>query len=125
LYKKSGLDEAALEEIAARAQAHMVQKTPYRDESLTIGQLAEAIDVPVNHLSQAINSRLGQNFYTFVNRHRFEEVKRRLSDPDEKESSILVMAYDAGFKSKSTFNAFFKKQTGQTPSAYREAAGQR
>ena len=73
-----------------------------------------------HNLSQVINAKLGKNFYDFVNEYRVEEVKRRLRDPKYTNLKILAIGMDAGFNTKSTFNAFFKKHTGLTPSQYRE-----
>ncbi len=53
-----------------------------------------------------------------MNEYRIEEVKRRMVDPAYKHLTILAIAYDAGFNSKSSFNTIFKQKTGQTPSEY-------
>jgi AraC-like DNA-binding protein len=73
-----------------------------------------------NLLSQAINERTGQNFYDFVNFYRVETVKERLKDPEKRDMNVLHIAFDAGFNTKATFNAVFKKSTGLTPSQYRK-----
>jgi AraC-like DNA-binding protein len=44
----------------------------------------------------------------------------RFSDPKFNNYTILAIALDAGFNSKTTFNSIFKSQTGLTPSEYRE-----
>ena len=56
-----------------------------------------------------------------LSKYRVEEVKTMLEDPKNSDESLIILAYDAGFKSKSNFNAAFKKHTGQTPTAYRKA----
>ncbi len=119
-YAGSGLTEEDMERIAADAKETMEAEKLYRKEALTIGELAESMGVLPNHLSYALNGSLSQNFHAFVNTYRLEEVKQRLADPAEKKESILIIAYDAGFKSKSAFNAFFRKATGTTPTRYRK-----
>ncbi|HWA39961.1 MAG TPA: helix-turn-helix domain-containing protein, partial [Gemmatimonadales bacterium] len=74
-----------------------------------------------HNLSEVINTRGGKNFYDFVNTYRAEEAMRRLRDPKYANLTILAVAADSGFNSKSVFNAFFKEHTGQTPSQYRSA----
>jgi AraC-like DNA-binding protein len=58
------------------------------------------------------------NFYDFVNRYRLEEFKKLASDPKNRQFTMLALAFDCGFNSKSSFNRYFKKATGQTPSQY-------
>jgi AraC-like DNA-binding protein len=70
-------------------------------------------------LSQTINEQLRQSFSEFLNSYRIEEAKRRLRDPAFKHLSILGIAEDVGFNSKSSFNAVFKKHTNLTPSEFR------
>ncbi|MEL6256529.1 MAG: helix-turn-helix domain-containing protein [Bacteroidota bacterium] len=72
------------------------------------------------YLSQIINQKEGKNFFDFINGYRVEEVKRNLADPNFDHFSILGIGLEAGFKSKSTFNAVFKKMTGHTPTAYKK-----
>jgi len=60
-----------------------------------------------------------RNFCEFINGYRIEESKRQLFDPARQERSILDIAYEVGFNSKSTFNSAFKKHTGPKPSEFR------
>jgi AraC-like DNA-binding protein len=98
----------------------MDETRPYRNSYLTLQELADALSISAHNLSQVINTRLGKNFYDFVNGYRVEEVKHRLRDPKYQHLTILAIGLEAGFNTKSTFNAFFKKHTGVTPSRYRE-----
>jgi len=98
----------------------MRSEKPFLDSELTLAGLAERLAVPPRQLSQAINGGLGRNFLDFVNGFRVEEAKHYLEDPQEKRS-ILDIALLAGFNSKSAFYTAFKRQTGQTPSAYRQS----
>ncbi len=85
--------------------------------NISLTNLAAATGEKSQYITQVLNQDLGTNFYEYVTAHRIQEVKKKLiSNPDE---SILKIAYDTGFNSKSTFNAAFKKYTGATPSAFR------
>ena len=121
-YERSGLRDAeavALKESLIRL---MTTEHPYRDPDLTLPDLAERLGTTPHKLSEVLNSELSQTFYDFVNSYRVEDVRRRLAKSDSRNQNLLTLAMDAGFASKSTFNQVFKKQTGQTPSAYRQAS---
>ena len=90
----------------------------YTQSKLSITEVAQALDVPTKYLSYLISSHLHTNFNDFVNTYRVKEVIKRIKDPAEKHKSILGIALDAGFGSKSSFNQVFKAQTGKTPSEY-------
>jgi len=98
---------------------YMTEKKLYLQEDLTLQDLADELSISPHHLSMILNVHFRQNFYTFVNGYRVEEVKRMLADPANRDRSILSIAYDAGFNSKSTFNTIFRKFTGKTPRQYR------
>jgi AraC-like DNA-binding protein len=99
----------------------MAAERPYTDGELTLQKLAERLSLPANHLSQLINERLNQSFTDFVNSYRVREAQRLLADPSASHFSVLGIAEEVGFNSKSTFNLVFKKQTGMTPSEFRRA----
>ncbi len=119
-YGKSGLSDVQAERYVKQLLHLMDEKKPYTNSYLTLQELADELSISAHHLSQVINTKLGKNFYDFVNEYRVEEVKRRLRDPKYMHLKILAIGMDAGFNTKSTFNAFFKKATGLTPSQYRE-----
>jgi AraC-like DNA-binding protein len=91
----------------------------YLDPDLTLANLASALGLPVSHVSQIINGHLHQSFTDLINQYRVEEAKRRIGDPGWRHYSLLAIAEEVGFRSKSSFNAVFKKHTGMTPSEYR------
>jgi AraC-like DNA-binding protein len=41
-----------------------------------------------------------------------------MKDPQVQHKTLVALAMEAGFNSKSTFNQVFKMQTGMTPSEY-------
>ncbi|MCA9732697.1 MAG: helix-turn-helix transcriptional regulator [Deferribacteres bacterium] len=115
-YKKSGLKPEVAKEIHQRLLNVMSQKKLYTNPQLTLSDLAQGIDVSVNHLSQVINQYEKVNFHDFVNKYRIDEFIKNATR--NKEFSLLAHAYDAGFNSKSSFNSVFKKHNGMTPSKY-------
>jgi AraC-like DNA-binding protein len=121
-YERSGLRDAEADALKESLIALMAREHPYRDPDLTLPDLAERLGTTAHKLSEVLNAELSQTFYDFVNSYRVEDVRRRLAKSDSRNQNLLTLAMDAGFASKSTFNQVFKKQTGQTPSAYRQAA---
>jgi AraC-like DNA-binding protein len=112
--------DAANSEEVKRIIAYLEDKKPYLDESLTLTKLAEKLNMTRNQLSGIINNNLKSSFYDFINGYRVEEVKRLIADPENKNFTILALAFDSGFSSKSAFNNIFKKITGLTPTAYKK-----
>jgi AraC-like DNA-binding protein len=102
--------------------ALMMRDQPFLDPKLTLPALAQALDVPLNHLSQVINEQLGRNFFDFINGYRVEAAKQRLSRPDAGRVKMITVAFDCGFNSLATFNRVFKELAGKTPSQFREHA---
>jgi AraC-like DNA-binding protein len=99
---------------------YMTNEKPYIEGELTASQLAEKINISRHQLSQILNNQLGQNFYDFINEYRVEEFKSRLKLSENNNLTLLGIAYDSGFNSKTTFNTIFKKVTGLTPSQYKK-----
>ena len=92
----------------------------YRQEGLSIGQLALRLSLPEYRLRQLINRGLGhRNFSSFLNFYRIADAKAALADPHQAEVPILTIALDAGFNSLGPFNRAFKAETGMTPSEFR------
>lgn len=119
-YKHSGLKKTDSEEYLKKLLDYMENEKPYLDTKLGLKELAENLDISLHHLSQVINEQLGKNFFEFVNEYRVAEVKSLLKNPKYKRYTLLAIAYDSGFNSKSSFNSVFKKITGFTPSKYIE-----
>ena len=94
----------------------------FLDPDIRINSLAKKLDTTAHILSKIINERLGKNFSELINQYRIEEAKKRMTDPAFAHLSIMGIAMDVGFTSKSAFNESFKKQNGLTPSAYLKQA---
>jgi len=92
----------------------------YRQEGLSIGQLAAELDTQEYLLRRLINGELGyRNFNEFLNFHRITEIQTKLSNPELVKMPILTLAMDCGYSSLGPFNRAFKEQTGVTPKEYR------
>ncbi len=119
-YHYSRLDSDKSEEFLEHILNFMEESKSYLNNEFTIKQLSEETAIPSRYISQVINERLDRNFYEFINDYRIDEVKKRFLDPHYQGSTILDIAFDSGFNTKSTFNAAFKKREGITPSTYRK-----
>ncbi len=118
-YQKSALDEAMMDEYALVLENFIRKSRIYLNAELSLEELAAQVKIPKHHLTQLLNDRFKKNFYSFVNAYRIDEAVKKLKDPNT-ELSILSLAYDCGFNSKSSFNNYFKKITTHTPSEYRK-----
>jgi AraC-like DNA-binding protein len=118
-YEKSTLTPERAERYVAKLVQCMKAEKPFTDGDLTLQSLATSLSISPHHLSQVINERLGQTFSDFINSYRVEEAKQRLLDPAFRHLSLLGIAVEVGFSSKSSFNSVFKKHTNLTPSEFR------
>ncbi|MGB3063302.1 helix-turn-helix domain-containing protein [Sphingobacterium thalpophilum] len=96
----------------------MKEQKCYQDPELTLGDLAKILEVHPVILSQVINSREQKSFYDYVNTYRVETFKELLLRPDSRQYTMLSLAFECGFNSKTSFNRNFKKITQMSPSAY-------
>jgi AraC-like DNA-binding protein len=118
-YQKSGLGEKEAEDLSKKIIHFMESEKIYLDCDLNLASLSKIMDTTTHKLSQVINSKFGKNFFEFVNDYRIEEVKNLLKDPDNNKFKIIILAYDCGFNTKSTFYTLFKKNTSITPAEFR------
>jgi AraC-like DNA-binding protein len=98
---------------------NMETQKPYLDPNLNLPTLAERLDLSLNELSALVNQGFGENFNQFVNRYRVEESKRLLISGKHAHLSMVGIAFEAGFNSKTAFNTTFKKITGLAPTDYK------
>jgi AraC-like DNA-binding protein len=117
-YQRSGLKNKDVSDLVNKIRKYMVIEKPFLDRELTIYDLSNQLKISKHTLSEVINEHLGMNFYNLVNEYRIKEVKERMISDDYRQLTILAIAYDSGFNSKSSFNTIFKEKTGQTPSEY-------
>ncbi len=119
-YYKSTIDQQQRLLHLEKLQAYLKTEKPFLDQKISLGDLAEALELSSNTLSQVINESLNQNFHDLLNDFRLQEVKKKLSDPSQNHKTILALAFESGFQSKASFNRIFKKTEGATPSEFRK-----
>lgn len=119
-YSGVAADEEETKHYVSNLRQYMDAEKPYLDPEISLPELSKRLGVSSHFLSRVINEQLGVNFFDFVNRYRVEEVKLRITDPKFNYLSILGIAFESGFNTKSTFNRVFKKTTGLTPKEFRE-----
>ena len=119
-YASSKLDQEEASELVAKLKAYMDTEKPYLDSQLSLESLAHQTGMTKHDLSQVINDQLATNFFGFVNEYRVRDFKLRLQDPGFEHYTLLGIALETGFNSKSSFNTLFKQRTGKTPSEYKK-----
>jgi len=118
-YKTTPLTDEQHTQIYSRLSKIIVHEKQYQNPNLTLKSLSESVNQSPQIISQVINQESGKNFNHFVNTFRIEESKRLLQLEAFQHQTIAAIAYEVGFNSISSFNTAFKKQTGETPMAYR------
>ena len=122
MYEVSTLSPEMSERYLNKLLHAMESEQLFTDGELTLQRLAEKLSIPAQHLSQVINERRSQSFSDLINTYRVEAAKKKLVDPKMQHYTVLAIAEDVGFNSKSSFNAVFKKHTNMTPSEFRKSS---
>lgn len=112
--------DAYLQQWKEKVTASMQHDELYKDAELTLSQLAKKLSTNSSVLSKVVNQGFGLNFNDFVNEYRVKAVMALLKAGEQKNQTLLGIAYDCGFNSKATFNRAFKKQTGLSPKEWVE-----
>lgn len=122
-YAKTGLEKDESEKLHLEVKNLILNEKLYLNEELRLHDIADKLKQSTNHISQALNENERKNFFQFINDFRVEEVIQKFSDKNYSEHSILRIALDSGFNSKSSFNKVFKEKTGKSPTEFREKLG--
>ena len=117
-YRKASLPEETAQEKLQTLEAYMQEEQPFLISKLSIQDLAQMLGMTSHNLSQLINEHLNTSFYDYINQKRVEACQLRMKEGQAENFTMLSIALDCGFNSKSSFNRVFKKVTGQTPSQY-------
>jgi AraC-like DNA-binding protein len=117
-YRRTQLHGMNGAEVMSRLEYLMSEEKIFRDMEASLQSISDQLIVSPHQLSEILNERFHVGFSEYLARHRVKEAKELLLA--ERDSSILKIAFDVGFNSKSAFNSHFLKQTGMTPSEYRK-----
>ncbi len=117
-YRKSGINIQDIKAIHMRLEELMLREKLFTQPEITLGEVAQKLDIHPNYLSQVINAALHKNFYDYINSQRVEEFIKIVKDPQNRHFTLLALAYQCGFNSKTSFNRNFRKAHGVSPSAY-------
>jgi AraC-like DNA-binding protein len=118
--RKKLIPDEEVEEIKKRLAVLMQEQRPYLESDLNLIKLSELLSITPHQLSYVLNKGFKENFFLFVNSYRVEKAKELLLTWEKTNLSILGVAYESGFNSKTSFNTTFKKITGQTPSEFKK-----
>jgi len=117
-YQKSGLNLESQKAIHQQLTQLMQDAKLFKVPGLTLRDLAQKLDVHPNILSQVINTEEQKNFYDYINHQRIEEFKQLIKIPENQKFTLLALALECGFNSKTSFNRNFKKVTSISPAEY-------
>ncbi|MPQ48973.1 helix-turn-helix domain-containing protein [Marinifilum sp. N1E240] len=120
--KQKLLSDKEIIVLSDKLEILMKDEKPYLEGDLSLSKLADLLKITPHHLSYLLNEGFNKNFFQFVNYYRVEEAKSLLLSEAYKNISIIGIAYDSGFNSKTAFNTVFKKQTGMTPSLFKKVS---
>ena len=118
---KALMSDAEIDQVLDLFEKGMREEKWYQNPSLSLRSLSESLDISTNKLSWLLNERMGQNFNDCINSFRLENFKEIALNPANSHLSLLGLAYESGFNSKTVFNGFFKKTEGMTPKDWLKA----
>ncbi|MCH2044473.1 MAG: helix-turn-helix domain-containing protein [Saprospiraceae bacterium] len=113
--QKKLLSAAESKEILSNLENGMLKEKWYQDSTLSLRRLAKKLGINPNKLSWLINQQIRQNFNEYINSYRLRMFQEKALDPKNAQLTLLSLAHESGFNSKSVFNTFFKKKVGTTP----------
>jgi len=119
-YKKSGLQPDTMKAIHDKLLGCMQKEKLYLNQTLSLTDLSEKMNIPAHHITQTLNEYAKINFYDFINGFRVDAVIGKIESEGYEKYSLLGIAFDCGFNSKSSFNRIFKNFTGTSPSEYKK-----
>ncbi|MBC8756608.1 AraC family transcriptional regulator [Kordia sp. YSTF-M3] len=117
---KDRLRQEEIKIITQKLQELINKEQIFTRSDLSLKILAKKLDTSANNLSWLLNSVYGKTFYEYVNEHRVKAFLAKVEEGEHKKQTLLAIAMDAGFNSKSTFNKSFKTIMNETPSRYIE-----
>jgi len=119
-YLGSNLTPGQIEEYKKQLVALLETEKSFLNPQVSLTDLSEKLSVSTKQLSQVINQSFNKSFFDFINSYRIREVQQILKESKDDKLTVLEAMYQAGFNSKSSFNTAFKKETGLTPTEFRQ-----
>jgi len=119
-YEKSPLSEEKKTEILNKISILLEQKKYFSKNTLSLAELAKAVNEPPHYVSQVINEKLDKNFFDLLSGYRISEAKKLLHEKTGDQMTIEEIAERVGYNSKAAFNKAFKTIAGVTPSEFRK-----
>ncbi|MBO6606894.1 AraC family transcriptional regulator [Psychroserpens sp.] len=119
-YKTSSLNAKNIEINRSELLRLMTEEKLFKNRDLTVIDVANQLNIPRQHLSEILNVHMKTGFQDLLNQYRIEEFIKCLENDTYKNYTLLGIANEVGFSSKSTFNTTFKKLKGMTPSQYKQ-----
>ncbi|MDW3193766.1 MAG: helix-turn-helix domain-containing protein [Cytophagales bacterium] len=113
-------ERAALSEIADKLKELVEGQQVYRNSELTLAGLAEQMEVKPYLLTRTLNDLAKKSFTDYINEYRVHELEQLVKDPSNDKYTLLSLAHQAGFNSKSSFNRAVKKHLGIPPSQLKQ-----
>lgn len=121
-YLNSSLSDDQIMTIHGDLGELMGARKMFLKPELTLAMVAQELDVHPNSLSQVINMKEEKNFFDYINSLRVAEFKARAVKPENHKYTLLALAFECGFNSKTSFNRNFKNATGESPSMFLKSA---
>jgi len=118
--KRKVISDEDLEAFKFQLNELMLYQKPYLESDLNLIKLSDSLNSTPHQLSYVINTGFNQNFFEFINKYRVEKAKKMLLSSGKENLSILGIAFESGFNSKTSFNTTFKKLTSLTPSEFKK-----
>jgi AraC-like DNA-binding protein len=113
------VDPAAARADHEKVQALLAKERLHLDPDLTAAELADRLGWAPERLTAALRQGGGVSFFDAINAARVRELQALARDPANADISLLALAHDAGFGSKSAFYDAFQRHAGLSPAAWR------
>jgi AraC-like DNA-binding protein len=123
-YKNSNLNTKLIEQYKSDLINSMEMDKLYLNGKLSIRDVSNELNIPKQYISEVLNEHMKTNFQDFINEYRVEEFIKRLENDQNNQFTLLGIATEVGFNSKSSFNAIFRKSKGLTPTQFKKNLAQ-
>ena len=119
--KSVSLSDKESSQIRSKLKTLIEEDKIFLNSDLNLSILAKYLDTSEKICSKYFSTELNTNFNKFINKYRVETFKEKVRSGKFESFTLLGIAYDSGFDSKSTFNRVFKHMEGITPKAFKKS----